>query len=142
MYFFLLIEQNFKLSPSIYLGNAMKEGRHFSDMKIFQMINIKTKWSLVSSCSKVELQEGYEKYPLEKLIQNQQERLGNNETYFLNFQSPLLTYQRYRSTKQWFDVNNYGEQAGLRLFSSFAGLMAPKSHHKSFQSKDFLFLSF
>ena len=108
------------------------------------MINIKTDWSLFSSYSKVELvQEGHEKYPLEKLIQNQQERLGNNETYFLNnFQSPILTYHGHRSTKQWFDVNNYGEQSGLRLFSSFAGLMAPQSHHKSFQSKDFLFLSF
>ena len=90
-----------------------------------------------------ELQEVYEKYPLEKpilmVIQSRQEGLGNNETYFLDhLQSPLFTAPR---TNQWFD-NNYGEHAGLRHFSSLTGLMALQSPHKSFQSKVFFFLSF
>ena len=49
------------------------------------------------TCSQVELlQEGYEKYPLGKLIlmviPSQQEGFGNNETYLLdNLLSPLFT---------------------------------------------------
>ena len=73
------------------------------------------------------------------VIQSQQEGLGNNETYFLdNLQSPLFTALMAESHNQY----NYENMQVQDTFLFVEGLMALQSHHKSFQSKVFFFLSF